>query len=75
MARQIRSRIGWNGRNSHKSVRDGESLGVVRSILGLNKGADASCNVHGYIEDSKVHQGCTVVRETEVSLRRVRILQ
>lgn len=56
MARQVRSRMGWNGRNSNEVAHGTGFLGVVRSILGLNQGADgsASCNIHGYIEDSKV---------------------
>jgi hypothetical protein len=77
MARHVRSRMGWDERNGNRIGHGTGLLGTVRSILRLNHRADtsASCIIHGGIEGSEAYHGFTTVREAEVSLRRVQMLQ
>lgn len=77
MARQVRSKMGWDeGSNDKIADRTGLSR-IIRNILGSNHGENelASSIGHGHVEGSKVLHGFASVREAEVLLRTARMLQ
>jgi hypothetical protein len=77
MARHVKSRMGWSGRDSNRIVPGTGLLGIVCNILGLNHRVNesASCTTYGGIHDSTAYHGFAVFKEAEVSLRRVQMLQ
>jgi hypothetical protein len=77
MARHVKSRTGWNGRDNNKIAHGTGLLGIVRNILGLNQRVDISASsiVHGCIEDSTRYDRSAAATEAEVTLRRVQMLQ
>jgi hypothetical protein len=77
MARHVKSRTGWNGRDNNKIAHGTGLLGIVRNILGLNQRLDISASsiIHGSIEDSTRYDRSAAVTEAEVPLRRVQMLQ
>lgn len=77
MARHVKSRTGWNGRDNNKIAHGTGLLGIVRNILRLNQRVDvsASCIIYGRIEDSPRYDRFAAVTEAEVPLRRAQMLQ
>jgi hypothetical protein len=77
MARHVKSRTGWNGRDNNKIAHGTGLLGIVRNILGLNQRVDVSesCIIHGRIEDSTGFDRFAAATEAEVTLRRVQMLR
>jgi hypothetical protein len=77
MARHVKSRTGWNGRDNNKIAHGTGLLGIVRNILGLNQRVDISesCIIHGRIEDSTRFDRFAAVTEAEVPLRRLQMLR
>jgi len=77
MARHVKSRTGWNGRDNNKIAHGTGLLGVVRNILGLNQRLDTSASsiIYGRIEDSTRYDRFAAATEAEVTLRRLQMLR
>jgi hypothetical protein len=77
MARQVKSKVGWNWKSNNKIAHRTGLLGVIRNILGLNHHVDEStpCVTYGRVEGSKAYLGFASAKEAETLLRRARMLQ
>jgi len=77
MARQVRSKMGWNEGSNGKMAHGSGFLGIIRNILRLDHRTDESTFsiAYGSIEGLKAHVGFASVKEAEALLRIARMLK
>jgi len=77
MAREVRSKMGWNWRSNNQIAHRTGLLGIIRNILGLDHrvGESTLCITYGRTEGSKAYLDFASVKEVETLLRRARMLQ